>query len=776
MKLFDANLHGIAHRNCTPAMAEVLAAELGVPALALVKLGLGYIPAIAFKKGINYDGHWTFPELDTEGRAIGLSLRNRLDGKRKSMFPGSKHGLFFIPGHASDDGVYTPGGSRWVRVDEAGVDCPVCGKSGWCMVDAADPEDPAAACCPRTPSDREVGNAGAGFLHILDEARAGRFLDGQARTQVLPASRLPVLVVEGATDTAALAGLGMVAVGRPSATGGYTELARLTKDRDVVIFGENDLKKDGSHPGRVGAEKCEQALTLQCKSVRCIFPPLEHKDVRTWIVADRLSQEALEEFIAEHAATLRDVAKPALLQDSDVDTIATAYMDEHCYQDDTIILHHSQGGWFAYGTGGWAPTPQDDSTLNAVGKFMRRRKAAKSTHGGGVTVEGLKPTTSRVQSVVANLRFELSVDAGLPSWLDGRTTPDPHRILCFANGMLPVAAYLRGDDTLEPHTPDLFTATRLPFEYDRTAACPTWMEWLEQTLGDDPAKTALIQEWFGYNLIPDNSQQKMLMMIGLPGSGKGTAVSVLENLLGDNATSSSMRQLGRQFGMSNLPGKLAMILPDAIAPRQNREEVLQMLLSVVGDDTVPIEEKYKTPGAQRLHCRVTIACNNMPELPSENEAMRRRLMFIRFDQSFTANPDTTLKARLRDEMSGIMSWALEGLARLLNNGAFTETAGQHEEERLFRNVTNPLGEFMERWVVRDPNGRVTQTALYEAYKAYAESRGIRPKSASWLFDRLQSLHQILRRETVLEGGQHVEYVTGIDLRPWGRGHEERKLA
>lgn len=45
--------------------------------------------------------------------------------------------------------------------------CPICGHRDWCLV----AKDGSAAICARTPSDRIVGNRGAGWLHKLGEGK-----------------------------------------------------------------------------------------------------------------------------------------------------------------------------------------------------------------------------------------------------------------------------------------------------------------------------------------------------------------------------------------------------------------------------------------------------------------------------------------------------------------------------------------------------------------------------------------------------------------------------
>lgn len=88
----------------------------------------------------------------------------------------------------------------------------------------------------------------------------------------------PIFVVEGATDTAALHGLGLDAVGRPSAFGGVNHLAKRLRNLHVCIIGEND-----GTAGAAGAFKVANGLNAACMSVKVIFPPPEAKDAREWV-------------------------------------------------------------------------------------------------------------------------------------------------------------------------------------------------------------------------------------------------------------------------------------------------------------------------------------------------------------------------------------------------------------------------------------------------------------------------------------------------------------
>ncbi len=83
----------------------------------------------------------------------------------------------------------------------------------------------------------------------------------------------PLVVCEGATDTAALLSLGLCAVGRADCATGLRFLRPLCAGRDVVIVGDND------DAGRHGASQLAGSLD----NARVVFPPDGIKDAREWV-------------------------------------------------------------------------------------------------------------------------------------------------------------------------------------------------------------------------------------------------------------------------------------------------------------------------------------------------------------------------------------------------------------------------------------------------------------------------------------------------------------
>jgi hypothetical protein len=123
-----------------------------------------------------------------------------------------------------------------------------------------------------------------------------RFLDSAVTKRGLSGGRLglfvprgwerpsgPVILVEGASDTAVCTELRFCVIGRPNNRLGAYYAYELLKNvnRPVVVIGENDQSPDGRWPGDPAPFAKELTRWLG-RSVGSALPPQEYKDVRDW--------------------------------------------------------------------------------------------------------------------------------------------------------------------------------------------------------------------------------------------------------------------------------------------------------------------------------------------------------------------------------------------------------------------------------------------------------------------------------------------------------------
>ncbi len=124
----------------------------------------------------------------------------------------------------------------------------------------------------------------------------------------------PLLLVEGASDLAALWSCGLNALSRPNNLAGGPILAELLSGmqlaREIIVVGENDEKEDGTWPGRTGAEKVANQLAAAHPGTIFYWclPPDKVKDVREWLTG-RKTEEAGRELLEKMRAQGMVVAR-----------------------------------------------------------------------------------------------------------------------------------------------------------------------------------------------------------------------------------------------------------------------------------------------------------------------------------------------------------------------------------------------------------------------------------------------------------------------------------
>ena len=171
----------------------------------------------------------------------------------------------------------------------------------------------------------------------------------------------------------------------------------------------------------------------------------------------------------------------------------------------------------------------------------------------------------------------------------------------------------------------------------------------------------LLQEWFGYCLTGDTSQQKMMLMVGPKRSGKGTIARVLTRLIGNgNVSGPTTSSLAGPFGLQPLIGKTLAIVSDARFHGENIATVVERLLCISGEDTLTVDRKHTTSVTMKLPTRFMFLTNEFPRLNDASGALAGRFVILRLTQSFYGKEDTGLTDRLLNELPGILNWAIEG--------------------------------------------------------------------------------------------------------------------
>ena len=284
------------------------------------------------------------------------------------------------------------------------------------------------------------------------------------------------------------------------------------------------------------------------------------------------------------------------------------------------------------------------------------------------------------------------------------------------------------DGNFKPHASEYYSTVQINADYDPSAKCPQFLEFLSGILPE--SELPLVQEIFGYLLIPVNKAQKSFVFVGAPNAGKSTLLSIAQEILlgSENVSNIPWQNLGDRFNKAELFGKLANIFADL--PSKAIDDG-GMFKSLTGEDYVTAERKNKDPFNFRPYARLLFSCNDIPKNYSDrSDGFYRRLIIIRFNKSVPMEKrDPNLRERVASERNGILIWALEGLRRLIENSyLFSETQRTRDEVTRYRIESNSALTFIDEFCEVGDNEWIVREELYTRYKDFCSSNGMKCQS------------------------------------------------
>jgi len=299
---------------------------------------------------------------------------------------------------------------------------------------------------------------------------------------------------------------------------------------------------------------------------------------------------------------------------------------------------------------------------------------------------------------------------------------------------------------LKPHDPSNFSTVQLKANYDPEAKCPRYMEFLHSVL-DEP-EINLLQEIFGYFLVPVTRAQKSFLLCGLANVGKSKVLATLQDILlgAENVSNIPMQNLSDRFQPAELFGKMANIYAD-LADKHLQDA--GMFKAVTGEDYITGERKHKDPFSFKPYARFLYSCNDIPRnYGDRSEAFYRRLIIIRFSKAVPEEiRDPLLFEKLAREADGILAWAIEGLKRLIaNNWIFTETDATRAETQKYKIENNNVLAFAADCCVLEPDARCHRQELFDEYNLYCKDGGLKAAGISRFNKDIAGLPGVSMRE------------------------------
>lgn len=276
-------------------------------------------------------------------------------------------------------------------------------------------------------------------------------------------------------------------------------------------------------------------------------------------------------------------------------------------------------------------------------KALSRHAKYSASRGGRRNMEALARVDSSIQAKDADFERD-------------------DMLLTVANGVLDLRT-----GKLMDFDPGLMCRRSSPVTFDPKAKAPRWEAFVDEVMGGNKHLVEFIQKAIGYSLTGSTKEQSLFICHGQGRNGKTTLLNVVSELLGDfsrHARFAAFANAGASASGEATPEIARLRGARAVIASEGRRDSVfdgAVIKNLTGDKAVIARYLHQNPIEYRPSFKIWLGTNWTPRLDDAGLGMSRRIKTIPFNVVIAeecVNQD--LGEVLKEEMSGILNWALRG--------------------------------------------------------------------------------------------------------------------
>lgn len=288
-----------------------------------------------------------------------------------------------------------------------------------------------------------------------------------------------------------------------------------------------------------------------------------------------------------------------------------------------------------------------------------------------------------------------------------------------------------------------FLTYQLPFEYDHEAKAPIFEKYLNRVLPDIESRKVLA-EYLGYVFMKHGSSalkgEKALILYGGGANGKSVFFEVVNALLGtENVSNYSMQSLTNENGYYR--AKIANKLVNYASEINGNLEADTFKKLVSGEPT-EARLPYGEPFIMTQFAKLIFNSNELPKDVEHTNAYFRRFLIIPFNVTIPVEEqDKNLHTKIiKNELSGVFNWVLEGLGRLLKQNDFSNCDAAQKALEEYRIESDSVQLYLQEYnYIPSLTATIPLQILFTEYRSYSIDNGFRAVSTRTFAGRLRSV-------------------------------------
>lgn len=334
----------------------------------------------------------------------------------------------------------------------------------------------------------------------------------------------------------------------------------------------------------------------------------------------------------------------------------------------------------------------------------------------------------------------------------------PH-LLTFQNGTVDLRT-----GELQPHNPRDMLTHITNVSYVPDASAPVFAEFLRGAHPQDNGVREYLRTLIGYGITGENREHAFAIWYGQHGrNGKGTLIRALKAAFGPDLIMDVDFSVFEKGSGTHTEAIARLKHARIVTASEGSEGVpldAEMLKRHAGGDAISARHLHGAVFEYVPQYLIVLLSNHLPEFRTSGPALWSRVRAVEFTQSFAANPDRALDAKLRGELEGIAAWAVRGAVDYYREGltspeAVEATTRDHKEK------VNPLAEMIGDLFEFDADAKTKRSDFNRELKEWKANNGY-PSAKfqpAWVKTRLGESGMI---EKTVKG---TRYYSGVRLTP-----------
>ncbi|KNY24826.1 phage/plasmid primase, P4 family [Pseudobacteroides cellulosolvens] len=277
------------------------------------------------------------------------------------------------------------------------------------------------------------------------------------------------------------------------------------------------------------------------------------------------------------------------------------------------------------------------------------------------------------------------------------------------------------------HSKDDLITKMIDINYDSKAKAPTWDKFMDRIFDGNKALISFLQRSIGYSLTGSIKEQCIFILHGVGKNGKSTFLDTIRAMIGGgyskNANSSVFMKSQGQQNLEEVARLQGARFVTTTEPEEGEKLAESFIKQATGGEPLTARHLYKSSFEYVPEFKVWMGTNHKPKISGSDLGIWRRIRLVPFSVIIPEEErDPDLVDKLKNELPGILNWAIEG-CRLWQESGLKEPKEVLAATSEYRGEMDSLQVFLDECTEK-VEGKTTKSGeLYTVYEKWCTING-----------------------------------------------------